>query len=63
MKERREDWQECMPGLDLERLFFLDECGINTLMSRARGRCPGGAAAGRLLAGREVAKPPRCCRR
>ena len=27
-------WEDCLPGLDLSRLVFLDECGINTLMAR-----------------------------
>lgn len=42
MKLQREDWERCLPGLDLRRLFFIDECGINTLMARLRGRCPRG---------------------
>ncbi len=42
MKRQREIWQECLPGLDLDRLVFLDECGINTLMARLHGRCPQG---------------------
>ena len=42
MKRKREDWEYCLPGLDLDRLVFLDECGINTLMARLRGRCPQG---------------------
>lgn len=39
MKLQREIWEHCLPGLDLDRLVFLDECGINTLMARFRGRC------------------------
>ena len=31
-----------LPGLDLSRLVFLDECGINTLMARLHGRCAQG---------------------
>jgi transposase len=42
VKEKREDWEYCLPGLDLNRLVFLDECGINTLMTRLCGRCPVG---------------------
>ena len=42
MKIKREDWEYCLPGLDLNRLVFLDECGINTLMTRLYGRCPVG---------------------
>jgi transposase len=39
VKTQREIWQHCLPGLDLSRLVFLDECGINTLMTRLLGRC------------------------
>lgn len=42
MKTMREIWEYCLPGLDLSRLVFLDECGINTLMARLVGRCPAG---------------------
>lgn len=42
MKTQREIWEHCLPGLNLDRLVFLDECGINTLMARFRGRCPQG---------------------
>lgn len=42
MKTQREIWERCLPGLDLSRLVFLDECGINTLMARLRGRCAQG---------------------
>lgn len=42
MKTQREIWEACLPGLDLSRLVFLDECGINTLMARFLGRCPQG---------------------
>ena len=42
MKSKRDDWENCLPGLDLDRLVFLDECGINTLMARLHGRCPQG---------------------
>jgi transposase len=42
VKTQREIWEDCLPGLDLSRLVFLDECGINTLMARLQGRCPQG---------------------
>jgi transposase len=42
VKRRREDWEDSLPGLDLERLVFLDECGVNLLMARLYGRCPRG---------------------
>lgn len=42
VKRKREDWAECLPGLDLDKLVFLDECGINLLMTRLFGRCPRG---------------------
>lgn len=36
---RREAWAQCLPGLDPDRLVFLDESGINTVMARRCGRC------------------------
>ena len=42
VKRKREDWEECLPGLDLDKLVFLDECGINLLMARLFGRCARG---------------------
>jgi transposase len=39
VKRQREDWEQCLPGLDLEKLVFLDESGINTAMARRYGRC------------------------
>jgi len=33
VKRQREDWEHCLPGLDLDRLVFLDECGVNTLIA------------------------------
>ncbi len=42
MKRKREDWEECLAGLDLNKLVFFDESGVNTLMARVRGRCPKG---------------------
>jgi transposase len=38
VKQKREHWEECLPGLDLDRLVFFDESGVNTLMARTRGR-------------------------
>ena len=38
MKQKRQDWEECLPGLDLNKLVFFDESGVNTLMARTRGR-------------------------
>ena len=42
MKQKREDWEQCLPGLDLDRLVFFDESGVNTLMARTHGRSPKG---------------------
>lgn len=42
MKRKREEWEQCLPGLDVEKLVFLDESGINTIMARRSGRCPQG---------------------
>ena len=42
MKQKREDWELCLAGLDLNKLVFFDESGVNTLMARHRGRCPKG---------------------
>ena len=39
VKRKREDWEQCLPGLDLNKLVFFDESGVNTLMARLRGRC------------------------
>jgi transposase len=39
VKSRREEWEQCLPGLNLEKLVFLDESGINTIMARRYGRC------------------------
>lgn len=38
MKQAREDWLEGQDDLEVERLFFIDECGTNTKMARTRGR-------------------------
>lgn len=42
MKRKRQDWEQCLPGLDLDKLVFFDECGVNTKMARLYGRCPEG---------------------
>jgi len=42
VKQKREDWEQCLPGLDLDKVVFLDECGINLLMTRLFGRCARG---------------------
>jgi transposase len=42
VKQKREDWEESLVGLDLNKLVFFDESGVNTLMARLRGRCPRG---------------------
>jgi transposase len=39
VKRKREDWEECLLGLDLEKLVFFDESGVNTMMARLYGRC------------------------
>jgi transposase len=39
---RREDWERSLPGLDVEKLLFLDESAVNTAMVRKTGRCPRG---------------------
>ena len=40
MKLKREEWEQCMPGLDIDKLVFFDEIGVNTKMVRLHGRCP-----------------------
>jgi transposase len=42
VRRRREIWEHCLPGLDPDRLVFLDESGVNTAMFRRYGRCPRG---------------------
>jgi len=39
VKLKRADWEECLPGLDLSKLVFFDESGVNTIMARLYGRC------------------------
>ncbi len=38
----RAAWKEAQPGLDPEKLVFIDETGASTNMTRQRGRCPVG---------------------
>ncbi len=38
MKKARQAWFEGQDDLEIERLFFIDECGTNTKMARTRGR-------------------------
>jgi transposase len=40
VKLKREEWEQCMPGLDLDKVVFYDEIGVNTKMVRLHGRCP-----------------------
>lgn len=42
MIARRQDWEQSLPGLDVEKLVFLDESAINTAMVRECGRCARG---------------------
>lgn len=37
--ESRENWRISQPGLDPDKLVFIDETGVNTKMVRQRGRC------------------------
>lgn len=39
MKRKREEWEQCLPGVNLDQLVFFDECGVNTKMVRTHGRC------------------------
>jgi 3-methyladenine DNA glycosylase Tag len=36
VRQKRRDWEQCLPGLDLNKLVFFDESGVNTLMARTR---------------------------
>jgi transposase len=38
VKAARQAWFEGQDGFEVERLVFIDECGTNTKMARARGR-------------------------
>jgi transposase len=42
VKEKRGAWAERMPGLDPEKVVFVDETGANTKMTRTHGRAPVG---------------------
>lgn len=42
MVARRHDWEQSLPGVDVEKLLFLDESAVNTAMARNCGRCPQG---------------------
>lgn len=42
MKEARENWRKEQPALKSENLVFVDETGLNTKMTRLRGRSPKG---------------------
>jgi transposase len=42
VKEKRRVWRERVPGLDAQKLVFLDETGANTKMTRQYGRGPRG---------------------
>ncbi|EIQ00071.1 LOW QUALITY PROTEIN: transposase [Opitutaceae bacterium TAV1] len=48
VKEARQRWRESQPSLPAEKLVFIDETGLNTKMTRLRGRC----ARGRRCVGR-----------
>jgi transposase len=39
---KRLDWEQSLPGVDVEMLLFLDESAVNTAMVREHGRCPRG---------------------
>jgi hypothetical protein len=40
--QKRQDWFENQPGLDPERLVFIDETSASTKMARLYGRAPKG---------------------
>lgn len=42
MKAQRQAWEQCLPGLDLDKLVFLDESGVHTTLARRCGRSPQG---------------------
>ena len=42
MRRLRDIWAACVPGIDVGKLVFLDESGVNTAMFRRYGRCPRG---------------------
>jgi transposase len=39
---KRHHWEQSLPGIDVEKLLFLDESAVNTTMVRECGRCPRG---------------------
>ena len=42
MQEKRYEWSTLIKSLDVKHLFFLDESGVNTDMTRTYGRAEGG---------------------
>lgn len=42
MRAKREAWRAAQPGLDPNRLVFVDETWASTNMARTHGRCPKG---------------------
>jgi transposase len=42
VKQRRQEWVAGVPGLDPQRLVFIDETGARTNLSRRYGRAPAG---------------------
>ena len=42
MQEKRYEWTTLIKSLDVKHLFFLDESGVNTDMTRTYGRAEGG---------------------
>ena len=42
MRRLREIWVASVPGVDVDKLVFLDESGVNTAMFRRHGRGPRG---------------------
>jgi transposase len=42
VRRRRQEWAAALPGLDVEKLVFLDETWAATNMSRRYGRAPAG---------------------
>jgi transposase len=42
VQEQRREFREGLAEVDPKRLVFVDECGVNTAMSRTHGRAPAG---------------------
>ena len=42
MQEKRNEWKTLIKTLDVKHLYFLDESGVNTDMTRRYGRAQGG---------------------